>query len=142
MYRRPLPRPRRRIDQNGGLWIDGEFFMGRYRAPPMPPRIALTDRVTGEIKVLSHTAGAGAIELVDVNPRWPDVHIYGVNGEPWYFDGTTHWRIYLSNGTIHAGQSSTAGSSARILTRRGYDTTVLEITADAAGSVVYTQVEL
>lgn len=142
MYRRPLPRPRRRIDQNGGLWIDGEFFMGRYRAPPMPPRIALTDRVTGEVKVLSHTAGAGAVEFVDIDPRWPDVIIYGHLQEPWYFDGTTHWRMVFSNGIINPTASSTAGSSARILTRRGYDTTVLEITADAAGSVVYTQVEL
>lgn len=135
-YKRPVPRPRRYTDTDGGLWIDGEFFMGRVRVPPMPPRIALSDRATGVIKVLAHTAGM-ASELANVDPRWSDVIYYGKNGGPYSGD----WRLYLNNGNL-AFEWAPGYSNGRILTRRNFETHVLEITADNNGNVVYTEVDL
>lgn len=134
-----LPQPRRRRDQYGDLWIDGEFFMGRQRVPPMPNRTALTDRVTGAIKALSHTGASP--ELVDPRPQWSDITLYG----PYFGPISNNWRLFLSNGTLgfEAVTGMVSYSGSRILTRKNFETTVLELTVDPlTGNVVYTQVTL
>lgn len=139
------PRPHRRTDADGGLWIDGEFFMGRNRVPPMPVRMALVDRVTGIPLVLSDTGGTSpGIQLVAIASTMRDVHIYDKQEGP--YDGT--WRLFLSNGVLAFERVALTGpggvpresfASPLILTRNAFNTTCLRITANqATGVVVYT----
>jgi hypothetical protein len=105
----------------------------------MPVRIALTDRVTGARKVLSHTGASP--ELADIQPRWPDVVIY----DPYFGPINQNWRLYLANDVVlfEPVDGSTVYTNARILTRKNYETTVLELTVDpVTGNVQYTQVAL
>lgn len=134
-------KPRRTTDANGDLWIDGEFYMGKYRLPPMPPRIAMTDRTTGAIKVLSDNGTN--IVLQDPTSSMRDIVTYGP------FDGpySNNFRLYLNNGSlafevvvITSAQESY--NSARILSRNGYNTTVVEVTANPDGSMVQSPVAL
>lgn len=125
-------------DPYGYIIIDGHTFMGRNRVPPMPNRIALTDRTTGETKVLSHDVGASNLVLADVTASMSDVQRYGSHGGPYSGD----YRLYLDNGAL-AFEYAQGYASQRILTRRAFDTTVLELTVDLTnGSVVYTQIDL
>lgn len=136
-YSRKLPMPRRHRDAYGHLIIDGYTFMGRPRVPPMPARIALKDRTTGEFKVLSHAAGAGSFVLVDIDPKWVDVQKFGPYEGPY----SGNYRLYLDNSVL-AFELAAGFNSPKILTRRAYDKTVLEITADTNGAVVYTVYQL
>lgn len=131
--------PHRYRDEEGKLWIDGDFFMGRFRTPPMPVRIAMTDRVTGLIRVLSMTGTAPGltIDLVAINARWPDVIIFGPYEGPY----SGNYRLLLDNGIL-SFEPAIDHNSPRIFTRRNFETTVLEITAGDDGSVVYTEIEL
>lgn len=132
-YNSNRPGPRRYKDAYGHLIIDGYTFMGRPRVPPMPNRLALKDRTTGLYKVLSHTAGAGSFVLADIDPKWRDVQKFGTHEGPYHGD----YRLYLDNAVL-AFELAPDHSNSRILTRRGFDKTVLEITADTNGAVVYT----
>lgn len=134
---RTLPSPRRYRDAYGHLIIDGRTFMGRPRVPPMPARLALKDRTTGNFKVLSHSAGAGSFVLADINPKWTDVQKFGTHEGPYSGD----YRLYLDNSVL-AFELAAGFNSPKILTRRAYDKTVLEITADTNGAVVYTVYQL
>lgn len=125
-----FPKPRWYRDQFGKLWIEGQFYMGGVRTPSMPPRIAMTDRVTGAVRVLSDD-GAGNVVLAAVNPSWPDVIIYEAYEGPKSGD----WQLYLSGGVL-AFEFKQGYNSAKILTRNGYLKTVVEITADGNGAVV------
>lgn len=129
---------RRRRDADGGLWIDGEFFMGRVRVPPMPNRLALTDRLTGEVLVLSNDDALDVAVLDDIDPRQMDVQIYGPFEGPYF----GQWRIYLYDGDIFAEHVDEKHNNAHILTRWLYHTRVLRITVDATGTVVYTPFDL
>lgn len=133
---RAWPGPRITTDVYGRKLVDGAPYYGGVRVPPMPHRTALTDRTTGEVKVLSHNEAADTVELVDVNARWPDVHTYGPHEGP-YSEG---WRLYLDDGTLAFEQDLASINSANglILTRRAFARTVLQLTPDTAGSVVYT----
>lgn len=124
--------PRVRMDPYGGRWIDGEFDMGRYRVPPMPPRIGMTDRVTGLVKVLSDD-GTNLV-LADPTRAMPDVDLYGPYDGP-YDNG---YRLFLSAGVLAAELYPPATQSAKILTRNAFKTTVLWITVNNSGTVVYT----
>lgn len=128
----PLAGPHYRRDELGKLWIDGQFYMGHTRTPSMPPRIALTDRVTGALRVLSDD-GAGNVVLATVNSKWPDVIKYAANEGP--YDGD--WRLYLSNGTL-AFEFKRGYNSAKILTRNAYMTTVVQITANQSTGAIIT----
>lgn len=136
MYRKILPSPRHYRDSNGGLWINGEFYMGRPRTPPMPPRIAMTDWLTGQVSVLSHDATGQFLVLAAVDPLWPDVNVYGPYDGPY----TNGYRLYLESGCLIA-EAAPDFTSAYTLTRRGFDTTVLRITAPA-GVVTITPYDL
>jgi hypothetical protein len=136
--RRQVRAPRKYRDVYGNVMIDGYTFMGRNRVPPMPNRIAMRDRTTGEEKVLSHDATPGDIDLVDVNTRWSDVTHYGAHDGPYFGD----YRLYLDNGTLAAEYALGHGSQT-ILTRKNFETTVLKITIDQTdGTVVYTEYDL
>lgn len=144
MYpKRFWPAPRRRRDVYGKLWIDGEFYMGRNRVPPMPVTMALVDRVTNAKGVLSFTGTVPSlsIAIIPITSAMRDVHVYAKQEGP--YSGA--YRLYLSNGVL-AFEKVTGNvtySSPRILTRRSFETTVLEITVNPAnGAVVYTQVDL
>src|SRR5687768_1103658 len=133
--RRYIRTPRIRKDTFGHTLIDGYTYMGRSRVPPLPNRIALRDRTTGEEKVLSHTTGPGVIDLVDVNSRWSDVTHYGAHDGP--YDGD--YRLYLDNGTL-LGEYAQGHGNQYILTRRDFDTTVLRVTVDQTdASIIYTE---
>ena len=104
----------------------------------MPNRFALQDRTTGLYKVLGHTAGAGALELMDIDPRWTDVEKYGPNDGPY----NENFRLYLDNGSL-AAEYAPGYNSRTILTRRDFDTTVLQITINQIDATIeYTQVDL
>ena len=137
-YRQKFPRPHVRRDENGYIIIDGYTYLGRPRVPPMPNRIALQDRTTGLYKVLGNTAGAGALELMDINPQWSDVEKYGPNDGPY----NENFRLYLDNGVL--GSEYAAGYNSRtILTRRDFDTSVLLITINQIdGTIEYTPYDL
>ena len=132
----PFPRPRWYRDQFGDLWIDGQFYMGRMRVPSMPPRIALTDRTTGAVRVLSDD-GAGTVVLAVVNSAWRDVIKYKPYEGPHYGD----WKLYLNSGQL-AFERDPGYNSAKILTRRNFATSVLEIKASTTGSVVTSPYDL
>lgn len=141
-YNRPIRRYR---DSRGNLWINGQPYMGPVQIPPLPDRIALTDRVTGTVSVLSHTGSPGSltIALVSVDPSWSDVAKYAPREEPWVQDPAGNaYRLSLSSGVISVAPSGIQGSSARVLTRNGSDTHVLEVSAAADGTVLYTEVDL
>lgn len=130
-----FPGPRFHRDVFGDLWIDGQFYMGRMRVPPMPPRIALIDRTTGETRVLSHD-GANVV-LEAPTARMTDIQNFGSHGGPY----SGNWRLYLNSGTL-AFEYAEGYNSAKILTRRNFDKQVLEITADDTGQVVTTAYDL
>lgn len=127
-YRRQLPGPHRYRDQYGDLYIDGYRYMGRTRVPSMPNRLAMIDRETGDTWVLSHTGDPGSLELdfVARDPRWLDVTLYGPYDGPYF----GNYRLFLAYGTLMAEYAPGYGSQT-ILTRRGFDTTVLQIKVDA-----------
>lgn len=136
--RLPLRTPRHYTDAYGNRMIDGYTYLGRNRVPPLPNRIAMRDRTTGEERVLSHDGAPGSIDLVAVNPRWSDVTHYGSYDGP--YDGD--YRLYLDNGTLSA-EYAAGHSSSFILTRKNFETTVLRVTVDQVdGSVEYTEYEL
>lgn len=137
-YRQPWRSPRRYKDVYGHTIIDGYTYLGRNRIPPMPNRIAMRDRTTGEERVLSHDGTPGSIDLVAVDSRWSDVTHYGAHDGP--YDGD--YRLYLDNGTLTA-EYAAGNSSQFILTRKNFETTVLRITVNqTTGAVVYTEYEL
>lgn len=142
-HKRYFPSPKLRRDSLGKLWIDGEFYMGRNRVPPMPITMALVDRVTGATGVLSFTGTVPSlsISIIPVTSAMRDVHVYGKQEGP--YSGA--YRLFLSNGVLAFEKvvGNVTYSSPRILTRRSFETTVLEITVNPAnGAVVYTQVSL
>lgn len=117
-----FPRPRRFRDNLGMMLIDGESSMGKYRLPPMPPRIALTDNQTGQIKVLSHNNPLTGVVLATPQNNWPDLHIYEPNDGPSRYG----WTLILSNGVLSFIQNIGAHGPA-IFTRRAFDKTVIQI---------------
>lgn len=138
--RRRIPGPHITTDAYGHKMIDGYTYLGRYRTPPMPNRIAMVDRTLATVGVLSHTGTPGAltIDIVPVNTRWTDVTTYGPYDGP-YFE---EYRLYLDNGVLAAEYALGYGSQT-ILTRRNFETTVLKVTINPLdGSVVYTEYEL
>lgn len=131
-YRAPR-QPRRRRDVNGDLWIDGQAWLGRNRVPPMPNRLALTDRITGQVLVLSSAGGATPV-LEAPLPSWSDVTVYGKYDGPYY----GLWRLYVANGAIFAEPVAEIHNNALILTRWLFNITVLQLTVNSAGTVIYT----
>lgn len=138
--RRKIPGPNITRDTYGHRIIDGYTYMGGNRVPPFPNRLALTDRVTGLPMVLTHTGTSPSLTfaVTPVLPTWSDVTTYGKYDGP-YFE---QYRIYLSGGTLAAEYAVGYGSQT-ILTRRGFDNTVLKITINpVSGAVVYTEYDL
>lgn len=139
-YQRPWKTPRVHRDNYGHTIIDGYTYLGRSRVPPLPNRIAMRDRTTGEEKVLSHSGTPGSLSVDPVTPssRWSDITRYGAYDGP--YDGD--YRLYLDNGTLHAEYVLGHGNQ-YILTRKDFETTVLRITIDQVdASIVYTEYEL
>lgn len=126
MYNKYRRTPHRYRDSAGYLYIDGYLYMGGIRMPSMPPRIAMTDRSTGEIYVLGHDGVVGSlyIDLMELDPRWQDVKIYGPYEGP-YAD---KFRLYIDNGILQ-GEYLPGYHNAPVLTRRDFDKVVLRIRA-------------
>lgn len=135
--RRYLPHPRITKDAYGHTLIDGYTYMGRQAIPPLPNRIAMTDRITGDERVLSHTGSVGTLtlDLVAVNPAWLNVTTYGPHEGPY----TGNWRLYLENGTLVAEATILPHGNQRVLTRLANQRTMLDITVDVDGNIVYTE---
>lgn len=97
----------------------------------------MVDRVTGTIYVLSHDGVPGAmyVQLVAIDPKWTDVHIYQAYEGPY----TGNYRLYIADGVL-AAEWAPGYNSQTILTRRNYDTHVIRIKAkDEHGAcVLYT----
>jgi hypothetical protein len=132
-WKQNLPKPTRYRDQFGDLWIDGEMDMGRYRTPPMPNYLILTDRVTGqEMALLNNDELTAVVPTVPLT-IWTSRAYFGPQEGPYSGD----WRLYLSNGAL-AFEYAPGYSSPMILTRNAFQPTVLQITADTNGNVVLT----
>jgi hypothetical protein len=99
----------------------------------MPNRLALTDRITGQVLVLSSAGGATPV-LEAPLPSWSDVTVYGKYDGPYY----GLWRLYVANGAIFAEPVAEIHNNALILTRWLFNITVLQLTVNSAGTVIYT----
>lgn len=130
-------RPRVRRDSLGYLLIDGGTYMGGVRVPPLPNRISMVDRTTGAALILSHTNGPLTIALVPDDPKYSDVSRFGPRDGPYSGD----YRLFISNGSL-GFERAPGFSSPLILTRRAFDTTVLQITPSTSGAVQYTSYQL
>lgn len=138
--RRHYPQPHKYRDVYGDLIIDGHTYLGRVQVPPLPNRIAMADRTTGEMKVLgqSGTPGALTLNLQTIQPFWSDVTKYGPLEGPY----SDQFRLVLDNGVLSA-EYAPGNNSRRLFTRNNNETTVLEITVNPNnGAVIYTEVEL
>lgn len=138
--RRNYPRPRKYRDMYGDLIIDGYTYLGRVQVPPLPNRIAMVDRVTGQMLVLGQAGSPGALtlSLQTIQPYWTDVTKHGPLEGPY----TNEFRLVLSNGVLSA-EYAPGYSSRRLFTRNNNETTVLEITVNPNnGAVEYTETDL
>lgn len=118
-------------------WWDHSKFgfwdMGKPRIPPLPQAILMWDRSLAQYMLVSHT-GEGLNLSFFADPagyNGTDKLAYGPYDGPYLPDG---WRLYLEEGAL-LGEAYTrdgAGrefSSPRVLTRRGNETTLVEIVA-------------
>lgn len=138
MERRPWPGPHKYTDELGYTYYDGYLYMGRTPIPPLPPRVAMTDRTSGDLSVLSHSGSPGSltINLIPVLPSYTDVQTYGPYEGPYI----GHWRLYLDGSVILAERVIEPHSNSIISTRRNNDRTMLRLGIDGDdGSVTYTE---
>lgn len=133
VWKRQLPKPTRYRDQFGDLWIEGNMDMGRYRTPPMPNYLILTDRITGQQKALLNNDALTAVVPTTPQAIWTSRAYFGPYEGPYSGD----YRLYLSNGVL-AFEYAPGYTSPLILTRNNFNTTVLKITPDTHGNVVLT----
>lgn len=102
---------------------------GQIQIPPLPQFIVMTEE-GGTQFVLTHTGNPGSLVFSGSGtiPSTPDKVIYGPYAGP-YLNGNI--RLVLSGGILQ-GIIVTDGSGVfnqRVLTRRGNETTMLEISA-------------
>lgn len=139
-------KPRIYFDRYGDRWIDGEGDIGRYRVPPMPVRIVLTDRTDGLPYVLTHTGSPGSLVVAVVpwviTPTGNDATVYGPLAEGPYDNGQL---LRLISGVISFANTPVAANNSNglILTRRGFESTVLQLTSNpGVTTVTYTEITL
>jgi hypothetical protein len=116
--------------------INGLWNMGRPRTPPLPAAIQMQDRASPTTWFqLSHSGTPGSLALDVTQTLWtkPDKVLFAALGGPYLVTGSG-WpvRLYVEDGEL-LGEFYTGPvhSSPRIMTRRGWDRTLLEVTADA-----------
>lgn len=128
---------------------------GRVRMP-LPQRMALTDRTTGAVFVLSHAEATADVELEPYLPRrHTDANIYDAFNEP-RAESNANYRLVLDGGILamelaplemEAGQGRHQvgrGQSMqpRILTRRGFQRRTLHLDVDAFGQLTIEEEEI
>lgn len=125
---------------------------GRVRMP-LPPRVVLTDRLTGTLYVLSHTADASDVELEAYVPRrHTDATVYDPFFEP-RAHANGNFRLVLSGGSLSMVLDPLAMEQGqgrhqvgrgqplqpRILTRRGFERKSLHLDVDEFGQLTMTE---
>lgn len=125
---------------------------GRVRMP-LPPRVVLTDRSTGEKFVLSHTVAVDAVELEAYLPRrHTDAVVYDAFHEP-RAEANGNFRIVLEAGVVSTVLDPLAMEQGqgrhqvgrgqplqpRILTRRGFQRKSLHLDVDEFGQLTLTE---
>lgn len=133
-----FPRPRIRKTIYGDTLIDGMYYMGGNRIPPLPVHIIMTDRATGTHYALSHTGipGSLTLELTTPDAKWTDIAEFGPQDGPYLGD----WCLFIENGILSAQQTTQPQNSLRVFTRKAFERSFLEITVNNSGDLVYTQV--
>lgn len=138
-YPRNMPRPHFYRDQYGRLYIDGLLFMGKHRIPPMPNHIIMRDRFDDESLSLSHTGSPGTLtlDLITPNDRWTDISVFGPYDGPY----VGNFRLYIENNVLlaEAVNPDTKHGNLRVLTRKNFERTMLEIGVDANGAITTTE---
>lgn len=103
--------------------------LGPVQIPPLPQNIVMQDRVTFEMYFLTQTGDPGSLDLLlsTVVPSQPDTVFYGPYAGP-YLNGNI--RLYVESGIL-LGElvGPDANFQQRVLTRRGSETILLEVTA-------------
>lgn len=132
-----IRRPRMHKDRYGYTIIDGHTYLGKQRIPPMPVHIIMEDRVSGVQRSLSHMGNPGSLELdlITPDPRWPDTATFGPFAGPY----VGNWRLYLASDvlTAEAMDPRNPHANLRVLTRKDFERTMLEITVAANGTILY-----
>lgn len=82
------------------LW-NGFWDMGKVQVPPLPPKLILTDRVTGERKQLSFNTETDVLTAIAVDNRKEAGIVYEAYNEP-RFPEDWRYRLVLSNGVYQA----------------------------------------
>lgn len=118
--------------------------MGRPRVPPLPTNVVMTDRGTLVEYFLTFTGTEGSlvIALSTTLPTRPDTRFYRAYDGP-VLDGV--WRLVVSGGALSTellDYDLARYYGARVFARRGLETRALEITVNAGGSLVYTEVDI
>lgn len=118
--------------------------MGRPRVPPLPQYVVMVDRATGIEYLLTHTGTSPTltVALSPTLPSTPDVTTYSEYGGP-FLAGRV--RLFVSGGVLSSEVmplNEPAIWGARVLTRRGVERNMLEITASDEGVLSYTLVQL
>lgn len=120
--------------------IQGYMDFGDLQIPPLPQNICMQGRDNGVFYHLTHTGTAGSLvlSLSTTLPTQPDTVFYGPHAGP-YLAGDI--RLYITGGSlIYETVSPDLVFNQRVLTRRGTETTMLEILAPAtAGGPLQTQ---
>lgn len=123
--------------------VGGYHNMGRPQVPPLPAFVVMEDRVTGTQYVLGLTGDSPTLAL-DVSATLPAERLrrdFGPMEGP-YLRGNI--RLYISSGTLTAEvvYPSPGIWGPRVFARRANERTLLEITANAAGELSYTEIEV
>ena len=112
--------------------------MGRVRVPPLPSRIVLTDRADGTLWILTHEADGSHVGIESTIPaNAKDLHTYPANVGP-VLPTVPEARLLVRGGFLGYEETAlpratTDRDQARILTRRGVQSIVLEVREPAAG---------
>lgn len=122
--------------------IEGFLDMGKPQIPPLPTKIALTDRVSGIMYYLG-TIGSYPTLTVDISAALVTDRVAGVRNYDAYFGPVVdkHYRLFVSNGLLDVELIDTDQSQTRIFARNGNSTQAVEVTAPG-GVLTYTNVQL
>jgi len=121
----------------GRRTANGYVDFGANRVPQLPQWIGLTDRVSGIVWYLSHSEDLGYVELTDERPasldHSDDAVIYPAFEEP-FVPGLPNVRLIVEGGLLGmsvepAPSYIVSRANARLMTRRAFKRTIIEIAA-------------
>lgn len=126
--------------------IEGYLDMGTPQIPPLPTKIGLTDRVTGDVYYLTTDGVYPALTIV-VSTMVVTDNVAGVRVYDAYFGPVvnTNMRLFVSSGTLSveplterfvSGQGQT-----RVFARNANTSQAVEVTAPG-GVLTYTNIQL